>query len=286
MQSKPFRVHFKECTVERFACAVLFFSSFHTRTSTTDIRYVESMPGSGSGSGGYVQRPSRLSRVDLGAEEEDDLDYSYPSQPGPSNPSRHMASHSRPPPHHDPRSSRADRNRYYDDSNQPPYSPPRDRSRYPQPPHPPAEQKRTPSPEPDEAVLAYIRAQQQDTSTASDPHELRLAEQLKKDKFQHGASKVKSRVQREREAEERKKKQAEEDAAKAYDEFVAAMGGEVGDNDQKSGQQRKDGVESRRKVASFVGAGGKAYVGSRTELTSADTPIKEQEEKSQKRRRH
>lgn len=204
---------------------------------------------SGSG-GGYTQRPYRMPRIDLGAhdEGEGELDYSYPPpHAGPSTSSRHTASKSPPSSnrdYHDQLYSRS----HHGGPSHPPHRP--------QEPHPRAPHShRTPSPEPDRDVLAYVRAQQ-DTSSL-DPEaqrELRLAEQLKKETFQHGASRVKSRVQREREAEERKKKQAEEDATKAYAEFVAAMQGD----DSQSG-----GMEREKKSKGFVKAGGDTYVAPR-----------------------
>ena len=209
---------------------------------------------SGGGSG---QRPLRLSRVNLGCDDRvDDLDYS--EQPGPSNP--------RPPPHHHrsqgPRPLRSFHN---PDSGSSSYAPP-----HPSPPsRPPHRDSQprvpTPSPEPDKDVLAYIRAQKQDAIAAIAAEEQQLAERLKREKFQHGAGKVKSRMQKEREAEERKKKQAEQDAARAYNEFVAAMQGDVADVTVSS--HRQDGEQRPRKPASaFVAAGGKAYVGSRAKL--------------------
>ena len=98
--------------------------------------------------------------------------------------------------------------------------------------------------------------------SSSSKQELALAEQLKMEKFQHGAGKVKSRVQKEREAEERKRKQAQQDAAKAYDEFVAAMGAEV---DGDSHTTQAEGRSQASKPMEFVAVGGKAYVGSRSE---------------------
>uniref|UniRef100_V5GLQ8 Uncharacterized protein n=1 Tax=Kalmanozyma brasiliensis (strain GHG001) TaxID=1365824 RepID=V5GLQ8_KALBG len=121
-------------------------------------------------------------------------------------------------------------------------------------------------------VLAYIRAQKESETSAS-KGELELAEQLKRDKFQHGAGKVKSRVQKEREAEEKKRKQAEQDAAKAYDEFVAAMGA---DEDQDS-SKRARGQPTRSKPMGFVAAGGGAYVGSRSEPVKPIEPPPEQQ---------
>ncbi|SPO28758.1 uncharacterized protein UTRI_04636 [Ustilago trichophora] len=218
---------------------------------------------SSGGSGSYPHRPYRLSRVDLGADE-DNAHLDYSGQAGPSNPSRHMASR----PYYDPRSSRS--HHTYHDLDSPSHhqtaSHRADRTKkgYPHPPRSPIQQRTTPSPEPDKDVLAYIRAQAQHSSSSNE--EQRIAEQLKRQKFQHGAGTVKSRVQKEREAEERKKKQAEQDAAKAYDEFVAAMGGDVADSsDQASSNFTK-------KHTGFVAAGGKAYVGSRSEASPAVKP--------------
>lgn len=234
------------------------------------------------------QRPSRLARVDLGFDEQDDLDYS--EQAGPSNPSRHMASRPplpppppfRPPsrpdshhyrPFHDPRSARS-----YHDLDQTPSHPSSWYTRPVRPPHQPPLQARvsTPSPEPDKDVLAYILAQAQDASTSVTAQEQQLAEQLKRDKFQHGAGKVKSRVQKEREAEQRKKKQAEQDAARAYDEFVAAMQGEVNDGPNNNDRSENGTQPARKPMSAFVGVGGKAYVGSRAETQASTSPPKEQ----------
>ncbi len=200
-------------------------------------------------------------RINLGADEDDGLDYSAAAHAGPSHSSlRHHTN--------DPRSTRS--NHIYHDLDQPNRPPPRPFGPPPllaRPSQPRAVSKpaRTPSPEPDEDVLAYIRAQkQQQASSTHTQHELRLAQQLKRDKFQHGASRLKSRVDREREADERKRRQAEHDAQLAYHEFVAAMGGD-GDDDVRL--QRSQAGSSRapaKKAAAFVAAGGKAYVGSRT----------------------
>ncbi|GAC99168.1 nucleolin protein Nsr1 [Pseudozyma hubeiensis SY62] len=182
------------------------------------------------GSGSYGARPSRPSRIDLGYNDDDDVELDYSEHPGPSNPSHRAA-----PLHHLPSSSRLDNHHH----------------------------RRSPSPQPDADVLAYIRAQRHNDHLSTSAHQLELAEQLKKEKFQHGAGKTKSRVQKEREAEERKKKQAEQDAKTAYDEFVAAMGGDQ-DEREAGGEQRK------RKAVGFVGAGGKKYVGSRGEASEAE----------------
>lgn len=85
-------------------------------------------------------------------------------------------------------------------------------------------------------------------------------------------------MQKEREAEERKKKQAEEDAAKAYDEFVAAMGGDVAE--EAFGHAEKS--HRARKSAAFVAAGGKAYVGTRAMEPPSSVERKEQEEAGSK----
>ncbi|TKY89811.1 hypothetical protein EX895_001108 [Sporisorium graminicola] len=223
---------------------------------------------SSSGGSGYGQRPSRLARVNLGADDDvDELDYS--EQAGPSNPSRHMAISSRAYPstsRSDPRSTHRspsyhdlDRSSSYTTASR--LDPDARRSAHhsrPSPSRPPPHPRsRTPSPQPDKDVLDYIRAQKEQSSSTS-KHELALAEQLKKERFEHGAGKVKSRVQKEREAEERKRKQAQEDAAKAYEEFVAAMGGE---SEQAVSENRE---RQERKPMGFVAAGGKAYVASRS----------------------
>ncbi|CDS00736.1 uncharacterized protein SPSC_05030 [Sporisorium scitamineum] len=230
---------------------------------------------SGSG-GGYGQRPSRLSRVDLGADDDGDDDLDYSERAGPSNPSRHMASSSSrtyPPSRPDPR--RANRSQHSDhDLDSSPYPEPSRHDSYPRSaPHhsrqpavpPPYPRSRTPSPQPDKDVLDYIRAQKEQSASTS-KHELALSEQLKREKFEHGAGKVKSRVQKEREAEERKKKQAQEDAARAYQEFVVAMGGEV----ERDPSAVKDG--QNRKPMGFVTAGSKAYVGPRTDPVKPTQP--------------
>ncbi|SNX85336.1 uncharacterized protein MEPE_04045 [Melanopsichium pennsylvanicum] len=211
----------------------------------------------------YSQRQSRPSRANLAANDVDDLDYS--EQAGPSNLSRHMASRSNPSSHYDPRKSISYHD--FDAPNQSflpshPRMYPDDR-RYPLASALAAPPRKTPSPEPDQDVLAYIRAQATDASI-SHPDQ-KLAEHLKKEKFQYGAGKVKSRVQKEREAEERKRKQAEQDAAKAYDEFVAAMQGDVDHANQ---------TRPPKKSLGFVSAEGGAYVAPRAEqhpASSADT---------------
>lgn len=207
-------------------------------------------------------------RIDLGAHDDDELDYSPAAHVGPSHSSsRHHT--------HDPRSTRS--NHIYHDLDQPHRPPPRPVGPPPLlagPLQPRAVSKpaRTPSPEPDEDVLAYIRAQkQQQASSAHTQHELRLAQQLKRDKFQHGASRLKSRVDREREADERKRRQAEHDAQLAYHEFVAAMGGDGDDDERMQHSQVGSSRAPAKKAAAFVAAGGKAYVASRTApLTSTD----------------
>ncbi|KAJ9473845.1 Nucleolin protein Nsr1 [Pseudozyma hubeiensis] len=187
---------------------------------------------SSAGSSSYGSRPSRPSRIDLGYnDDDDDVELDYSEQAGPSNPSHRMA-----PLLHHPSSSRLDNHHH----------------------------RKSTSPQPDADVLAYIRAQKHNDHLSTSPHQLELAEQLKKEKFQHGAGKQKSRVQKEREAEERKKKQAEQDAKTAYDEFVAAMGGDEDQREAGGGQERK------RKAVGFVGAGGKKYVGSRGEVGEAE----------------
>ncbi|SJX63912.1 uncharacterized protein SRS1_14614 [Sporisorium reilianum f. sp. reilianum] len=217
--------------------------------------------------GGYGQRPSRLSRIDLGQDDDDDLDYS--EHAGPSNPPRHSASSSRayPPARPDPRSVHRTPRSYHDFETSSRHDPhPRTAAHYTRPP--PHPRSRTSSPQPDKDVLDYIRAQkEQGTSTSK--LEKALAEQLKREKFEHGAGKVKSRVQKEREAEERKKKQAEQDAAKAYEEFVAAMGGDG----EHGATEDKD--HQKKKPMGFVAAGGKAYIGSRpAQPDSADVAAK------------
>lgn len=223
-------------------------------TIRNDINQRVKLSARNSSSRGAM-RPSNFSRVDLGADDDDELDY---GSAGPSNPSPHTPSRSGPPPPprhhtHDPRSTSRLSSIYHDlDSTS--------QSRGPSSRPTPTSYRRpsgpTPSPEPDKDVLAYIAAQRQhDTSTldAEAQRELELSEQLKREKFQHGASKVKSRAQKEREAEEKKKKQAEEDAKAAYYEFVAAMDGDTDDHRRKA----------RDTGTGFVGSGGKAYIGSR-----------------------
>ncbi|KAI3476045.1 hypothetical protein L1887_62443 [Cichorium endivia] len=238
------------------------FDASRSRSLSNTIVILISLPPSCTMSGWQASHRHALTpRIDLGADEDDGLDYSAAAHAGPSHSSlRHHTN--------DPRSTRS--NHIYHDLDQPNRPPPRPFGPPPllaRPSQPRAVSKpaRTPSPEPDEDVLAYIRAQkQQQASSTHTQHELRLAQQLKRDKFQHGASRLKSRVDREREADERKRRQAEHDAQLAYHEFVAAMGG---DGDDDVHLQRSQAGSSRapaKKAAAFVAAGGKAYVGSRT----------------------
>lgn len=226
---------------------------------------------SSSSSGSYASRPSRLSRIDLGANDDVDLDYS--EQAGPSNRSRHIPSERA---FHSSSSTRQthEAGLYYDRDTTLRSS----RTRYEPACRPPIRPRsRSASPQPDADVLAYIRAQkEQDTSKSN--HELELVEHLKREKFQHGAGKLKSRAHKEREAEQRKKKQAQEDAAKAYNDFVAAMrADDERDAEEIDGSSAAQNV-GRKKSMGFVAAGGKAYVGSRTDSAqSKPITVPEQE---------